>query len=532
MSIYIERLGFMENTEEKTMEEINAFDANLSRPSEEESPLIPEDVNIEDNSLTFPISYEYAEESVIGMVMRDSNLASWIIQSGVDREHFQKKKNKHLYPIVRAVRLKYGTCSFDLVCAAAEQEKIGGTDVSVLKFIGGEKYISKCYDAPSELSIEMAEATVDEVLKMYKLAESKRLAKDIEKMDYFDANKLTSYLLKLQNKLTSAKIKKGGLTPFGDLLIDAHTRYWDRANNPEKYKGINTGYYWLDKHCAVSPGKTTVLAAKTNYGKTVFVGNWMSNMIMSGINVLFYTLEVDKATFADRMICGQASIHADDWKGAKVSKNIFRDRYDVYQHKLVSSAYDKLYVDDSGVQNAVSIIQSVKLHMLIHPVDVVVIDYIQKLRFKSDNIRVEITDAVNDLSAFAKDNNIAVILVSQFRRTKEVYPILDDLKESGAIEQFSDCVVFLHRSSTTHQQEREDACYMIAKNRNGQNTEWCELKFREYYLRFDEDKSSIPIQDTSEEGKAWLANENAITNESTVMENIRSYDENHGANEG
>jgi replicative DNA helicase len=129
--------------------------------------------------------------------------------------------------------------------------------------------------------------------------------------------------------------------------------------------------------------------------------------------------------------------------------------------------------------------------MLNHQVDVVVVDYLQKLKYYGNDLRKSVSDAMSDLFSFGKDNNVAMIVVSQLRRTDKSEPELSDLKESGSIEECSDCVILLHRLSTTNIKERTKGWYKIAKNRQGPTSDAIELKFDTTSLRFIEENPPV-----------------------------------------
>lgn len=439
-----------------------------------------------DDEIAIPVSYENAEEAVLGIFIQDDESASWIAQSGLREEHFQKRKNKLLYPIILDVRLTKGVCNIDLVADACEKIVLPDTGVSLFDYVGGRPELVKINQTPISTDIKTTQAYVDMVFERYKLNKIQESARFLINVKKYDQDNIINKISDLQSVISDKSINSGGLVSVDSLLGDAYIRFKDRLENPDKYQGIKTGFYYIDKFGAVAKKRTTVIGAKTNVGKSIFTSNLIVPMIMKGFVVLWFTPELDKNEVIDRMICSETGICIDDWKNnpENITQAQFKRFIDL-QKKINATASRNLFVEDRGVQTASFVLSSCRRHMLNHRVDVVVVDYIQKLKYYGETKKA-ISDIVGNFYAFGKDNDIAMVLVSQLRRTKEAKPELSDLKESGDIENFSDVVVLLHRNSITNPAERTKGYYMIAKNRQGSTTDEVELVFNEWCLRFNE----------------------------------------------
>jgi len=431
------------------------------------------------------IPVDNAEESIIGIFMQDEEAAAFIAQSGLREEHFLKRTCRFLYPLVLNIRLTRGNCNFDFVVDACEK-KVLNNGQTLLDFIGGVPILTEIIASPISTDQKTTEGYISIIWERWKLSKVKEEARKIVGLSGFNDLTIVDAVSQLQSIVADNTLNKHGLVSIGNLLPEAYVRYEDRISNPEKWAGIKTGFYWLDKHHAISKKRTTIVAARTGVGKSIFSANMIVTMLKNGLKVLLYTPELDKEEYTDRIICSSTGVPIDDWKKAAIRERDVESIH-TFQMSVLNKYPDGLYIDDRGSQSANYILGSIRRHMLGRPVDVVVVDYLQKLKFYNENIRREIDDAMEKLSSFAKDNNIALILVSQLRRSgKDTEPSKEDLKESGNLENFADAVVLLHRKSIINISERRDAWYRIEKHRSGPTTNAIKLFFHEDVLKFTE----------------------------------------------
>ncbi len=451
-------------------------------------------VEAEDEETRIPISYDTAEEALLSMFIQDEDVATLIAQSGLNENHFSKRKNKRLYPILLDTRLQRGACNYDLIVDSLEKETLqDGT--SLLDDLGGLKEITKVIiAAPEVIDLKVAQAYIDLILEQYRLTKVQELARWITSQKKFDEAKIVERISSIQQILLE-NVTSYGLAGLDELLLDSYSRFKDRKTNPEKYVGVQTGFYWLDKNRAIAKKRVCVIGARTNVGKSVFVSNIATSMLLSDYKVLLFTPELDKEEYIDRLICAYSGVSKDKWKEATVD-NAEVEKLAEYRDKLIANAPRNLFIEDRGSQTCSFILNSVKRHMLNHKVDVVIVDYLQKLKYYGENTKRAITDIMEKFCSFAKDNDIAFIVVSQLRRSDESEPQMNELKESGDIENFADSVVLLHRNSTVKIGERVKGWYKIAKHRQGLNTDNVELRFDDTILKFSE--VNIPEEGVTE----------------------------------
>lgn len=234
---------------------------------------------------------------------------------------------------------------------------------------------------------------------------------------------------------------------------------------------------------------------------SILISNMITKMLLDDFKVLLFTPELDRREYADRLICALAGVDIDYYKDANID-DVDVNKIGLAKSKLIKKAHN-LYIEDKGSQSCGFILNSVRKHMLNHQVDVVAVDYLQKLRYRGENTKRAITDTMDQFCSFGKDNDIAFIIASQLRRSDKPEPELSDLKESGDIENFADSVILLHRNSVTKHGERNKGWYKIAKNRQGSTTDNVALTFNELTLRFTENdhlENGVDMQETYIDG--------------------------------
>jgi len=485
---------------EKDNKDIDAIETELETVSENAGGS-QDVIEAEDEETKIPISYDSAEEALLSMFVWDADIATLIAQSGLRDNHFLKRKNKLLFPVLMDTRLKSGACTFDIVADACEKETLPDGQ-SLLDEIGGMQDLTKTINScPEVIDLKVAQAYIDIVMEQYKLSRIKENMRWILSQKKFDDNKIIEKLSMAQQILTE-NLNRSGLTGLDELLVESYDRFKERKANPEIYEGIKTGFYWIDKFKAIGKKRVCVLGARTNIGKSIFVGNVVTHMITHDTKTLVFTPEMDRETYVDRMLCAHAGIDIDRWKAAIID-NKELDIISAARTGLIEKAARNLFIEDKGSQTCSFILNSVKRHMLNHKVDVVVVDYLQKMKYYGDNTKRAITDIMERFCSFAKDNNISFIVVSQLRRSEDPEPQMNELKESGDIENFADSVILLHRSSTFKMGERNKGWYKIEKNRQGRLSDHVALKYDENILKFTE----VDIPDENAESKDSYFNE-------------------------
>jgi replicative DNA helicase len=253
--------------------------------------------------------------------------------------------------------------------------------------------------------------------------------------------------------------------------------------------GLQTGFDDFDKLTGgLSGGDLVILAARPSIGKTALALNIARNCAVDGNRcVAIFSLEMTSRQLALRLLAADA----------EVDLQKIRDGYlgDHHWRKLTQAASvlqeARIFIDDGGVVTATDISAKARRLHREHPLSLIVVDYIQLMqgRSRADRREQEIAETTRALKLLAKDLDIPVIALSQLNRGPELRPnkrpLLADLRESGAIEQDADLVLFIYRDEVYDRDtlDRGIAELNIAKQRNGP-TGTLKLQFDAQYTRF------------------------------------------------
>lgn len=269
--------------------------------------------------------------------------------------------------------------------------------------------------------------------------------------------------------------------------------------------GIGTGFTKLDSFTGgFKPGQFIVIAARPAMGKTSFALNIASHATVSmGKKVGVFTMEMASEELLIRMLSSGSRVPMDN-----ILKGYGMNQEKMANISLVAQAIaeSKLYIDDTGANTALDIrAKSRRLKAELKGLDMIMIDYLQLMSGTSkENRQQEIADISRSLKILARELEIPVIALSQLNRGLEARPnkrpLLSDLRESGAIEQDADVVIFIYRDEVYHysknDKEKNDEAYdqdgvaeiIIGKNRHGA-VGTVKLRFVKELTKFENDES-------------------------------------------
>lgn len=440
---------------------------------------------IESDNVKYPVTYTNSEETLLSIFIQDEDCASYIVQKKLDANHFLKQKNRFLYNLLYKMKLSGRTINFDLVAQECEKEVLNDSR-TLLDVIGGLQEFTRMMHLTdtNAIDLKVAEEYVRVIKEQYKTNQIKKICKQLAEASRYEEDKVVDRISALQ-RIIQEEDDKYGLISFPDLIVESFNAAKDRKIHPENVPGIRSRFVWLTYTKAIRKKGICVIGAKTSFGKSAFVGNIIVDMALHGKHTLIFTPEMDRTSYVDRMICSEAGIRVRQWGDGQGTEDEFA-RFARFKNVVLASAFDKLYIEDRGMQSCDFILTSIKRHMLNHPVDVVVIDYLQTLQYYGAETKKAITDMMIKFRAFAKDNDIAMIIISQLRRSDKAEPTINDLKESGDIENLADSIVLLHRDSLTNIKQKETGWYQVAKNRLGETTQTVALRLYAEFMRFEE----------------------------------------------
>ncbi len=259
---------------------------------------------------------------------------------------------------------------------------------------------------------------------------------------------------------------------ISEILQDTFDRIFERMGQEGTISGLHTGFHGLDeKTSGYQPAELIILAARPSMGKTAFVCNSaLAVAEHNNVGVLLFSLEQSRLELAERFLCIHSRIN-----GHKLRQG---DLDEVEQHALHEASNElrkiPLFIDDTGGRTMSQIAAIARRMKRRHGVGLVIIDYLQLIESDDKNLSREqqISTITRRLKFLSKDLSIPVIARSQLNRgveqREDKRPRLADLRESGAIEQDADIVMFLHRPDAYDPEDRPgEADLIVAKNRNG-----------------------------------------------------------------
>ena len=265
-----------------------------------------------------------------------------------------------------------------------------------------------------------------------------------------------------------------------------------RYNNKSVTTGVPTGYMMLDRMTAgLQPTDLIILAARPSMGKTAFALNVAMRAALSGgATVAIFSLEMSKQSLMDRMLCAWGRVEL-----SRVRRGFLED--DDWA-KLSASAgalsQAKIFIDGTAGLAPLALRARCRRLKAEHGLDLVMVDYLQLMHSsRNDSRELEISDISRNLKALAKELKVPVIALSQLNRKVEERtdkrPVLSDLRESGAIEQDADLIMFIHREDAYNKKDDHPktgiAEIIIGKHRNGP-TGTVKLAYRPEFTAFDD----------------------------------------------
>ncbi|TKJ40695.1 replicative DNA helicase [candidate division LCP-89 bacterium B3_LCP] len=274
--------------------------------------------------------------------------------------------------------------------------------------------------------------------------------------------------------------KTGGFQPLGPLMMQTHERLENVRGGPEGVTGVASGFRDMDKLTSGwQDGDMIVLAGRPSMGKTAFGLAIARNAAVDyKTPVGFFSLEMANQQLALRIMCAEAEVNSAKVRSGTLEENKW-SRLSTKMGKLFDAAF---FIDDTPALTPMELRARARQLKTAHDVGLIVVDYIGLMELphkKIESQQQKIAEISRSLKALAKDLSVPVIILSQLSRAVETRtgdkrPILSDLRDSGAIEQDADVVLFIYRpglyKQTSMSGDEVDESHteiIVAKQRNG-----------------------------------------------------------------
>ena len=423
-----------------------------------------------------------AEQAVIGSMMTDKDAVISAIEV-LKPEDFYREDNKIIYNAIMNLYAKAEP--IDLITLKDELTSLGK-----LEPIGGLEYlVSLPEKVPTTANVEKYIKIVEEKSILRSLIKT---ANELIEIGYRQNEEVEILMDSAEKKIFDLMQRKSqkGYSSIRDILVDTFTELEQLYNQKQHITGVASGFIDLDNKTAGFHNSDLVLiAARPAMGKTAFALNIATNAaIKANIPVVIFSLEMSKEQCANRILCSQAMVDSE-----KVAKGDVSDedwsKLAIASGELSESA--GIFIDDSAGINIAEIRAKCRKLKLEKNIGLVVIDYLQLIQGSGNtkSREQEIAEISRSLKILAKEINVPVIALSQLSRAPEARPdhrpMLQDLRESGSIEQDADIVMFLYRDDyyNPETEAKNIAEVIIAKHRAGP-TGTVELLWMPSYTKF------------------------------------------------
>ncbi len=422
-----------------------------------------------------------AEQSVLGAMILDKEAINMAVEM-IKPEDFYKEANKEIFEAI--INLYNKNEPVDLITLAEELKRRG-----TLESVGGVTYLA---------DLSSGVATTANTKYYCKIVEEKsilrRLIKSCNEVilkSYEDSEEVNAIIEKAEKSIfdiTQGRHREG-FAPLNEVLLKSFSKIEERAANQDALTGITTGFIDLDyKLSGLQKSDLILVAARPSMGKTAFALNIATNAALKGgAKVAIFSLEMSKEQLVQRMI--SATAHVDLQK--IISGRLSEDEWIQVINAMGPLSQAQIFIDDTAGISLMEMKAKCRRLKIEKGLDLILIDYLQLMQSESrhENRQQEISAISRGLKALAKELECPVVALSQLSRAPELRsdhrPILSDLRESGAIEQDADVVMFLYRDEYYNQdtEKKNIGEVIIAKHRNGP-TGSIELVFKKEFTKF------------------------------------------------
>jgi replicative DNA helicase len=436
-------------------------------------------------SLKVPPYSIHAEQSVLGGLMLDNQ--TWdIVADRVGEEDFYRKDHRLIFRAIKQLAEKQAP--FDVVTLSEILDKFGSLDEA-----GGLAYLgTMARETPSAANISAYADIVREKSVLRQLIHSgTEIADSAFNPEGRDLPRLLEEAEQKVFQIADQRRRGGvGFKPIKSLLAIAIDRIEMLFQKEGHITGASTGFADLDeKTSGLQPSDLIIIAGRPSMGKTTFAMNIAENIaIKEQTPVAVFSMEMPGEQLAMRMMSSLGRIDQHRVRTGKLED----DEWPRMTSAINILAETKLFIDDTPALTPTEVRARCRRLAREHgQLGLVVLDYLQLMQSPGSENRVnEISDISRSLKALAKEMNVPVIALSQLNRSLEQRPnkrpVMSDLRESGAIEQDADVIMFIYRDEVYHpeSQDKGIAEIIIGKQRNGP-IGVVRLTFLGQYTRFE-----------------------------------------------
>ena len=423
-----------------------------------------------------------AEQAIIGSMLTDRDAVISAIEV-LKPNDFYREDNKTIYEAI--LNLYSRSEPVDIITVRAELESMGKLDN-----VGGLEYLAELPEkVPTTANASKYIKIVEEKSTLRNLIKT---ANEIIELGYNPTEDVDDIMEGAEKKIFNIMQDKEqkSYSPLKDVLVESFTKLEELYNRKQHITGVPSGFTDLDYRTAGFHGSELILiAARPAMGKTAFALNIASNAALrANVPVAVFSLEMSKEQLVNRILSSESMVDSNKIRTGKLEE----DDWAKLAETIGPLSEGEMYIDDTPGISITEIRAKCRKLKIEKNIGLVVIDYLQLIQGtgkRNGSREQEISEISRSLKILAKELDVPVIALSQLSRAAEQRPdhrpMLSDLRESGAIEQDADIVMFLYRDDyyNPDSEKKNIAEVIIAKHRGG-STGTVELLWLGSYTKF------------------------------------------------
>lgn len=408
-----------------------------------------------------------AEISLLGSLLLDGSVIDRVVDT-VGRDDFYKKEHQAIFDA--AVALFQKQKPIDVLTVGVQLREQGKFDE-----VGGAGYLTTLVNSVPTASNAVYYAEI--IRKKKVLRDLISVSHEISQMGYQEGEDVGLLMDEAEKRIFAISQRSliKGFEPVAGALEEA----WERIDRMHKgvgaLRGIPTGFKSLDnKLSGLQESDLIVLAARPSLGKTALAMDIARHAALyENIPVGIFSLEMSRAQLVDRLIAAEAKVDA--WRLRTGQLSSESDDFERIRDAMDKLSKAPLFIDDEVSINILQMRAKARRLQAEKGLGLVIVDYLQLMvpRIQSDSMVQQVTEISRSLKSLARELKIPVLAISQLNRAVELRPNkkpqLSDLRESGAIEQDADVVMFIYREDLVKENSdrKNQADISIQKHRNG-----------------------------------------------------------------
>lgn len=435
---------------------------------------------------TLPHNLE-AEKSVLGAILIHNDAFNHAAEL-IDARDFFRDAHRRIFE--KMIALSERSHAIDLVTLKEELQRSGELDE-----VGGPAYIASLADGvPRSANVEHYARIVKEKATLRNLIHSANRILSTAYEAEQDADLVLDDAEKAIFEIAEDRIREG-FVPLRDLVQSSFATIEKLQQHKGLVTGVPTGFVDLDEITSgLQPSDLVLVAARPSMGKTSFVLNIAQHVgTATDMTVGFFSLEMSKEQLFMRLLTSEARIDAHRFRSGHLTEK----DYGRLSHALGTLAESRVFIDDTASIGVLEMRAKARRLKAEHGLHLLIIDYLQLMqgRGRFESRQQELASISRSLKGLAKELNVPIVALSQLSRAPETRsdhrPQLSDLRESGALEQDADLVMFIFREEQYRDAEGQPnqdaegiAEIIVGKQRNGP-TGTVKLAFIKEHTRFE-----------------------------------------------